>query len=115
MVAMAVSFPNSFLNSLVFIFYGNTGDELVANFHDVQDLEQHVINIRGYINYVKQQDDYDFTEDIYNAFLECTPISIQDATRFFMLCPEVCKVLDFIESDNAVEILRGKYPKALCR
>ena len=112
MISMAVSFPNSFLNSLVFIFYGNTGEELTANFHDVQDLEQHVINIQGYID---QETDWAFTEDYYNAATEGLPISTAEAQRFFMLCPEVCKVLDFIEGDNALQVLRDKYPQALCR
>lgn len=115
MVAMAVSFPNSFLSSLVFIFYGNTGEELTASFHDTQDLEQHVMNIRDYIDWATRQEDYDFTEDFYNAATEEAPISIDEAKRFFMLCPEVCKVLDFVEDDNALQILRTKYPEALCR
>ena len=33
MIAMAISFPCSFLDDMVFIFYGNTGEELVASFH----------------------------------------------------------------------------------
>lgn len=115
MIAMAVSFPNSFVNSFVFICYGNTGEELRASFHDVQDLEQHVMNIRDYINWATQQEDYDFTEEFYIAAVEGTHISIDDAKRFFMLCPEVCNVLDFIEGDNALQTLRDKYPKALCR
>lgn len=115
MVAMAVSFPNSFLSSLVFIFYGNTGEELTASFHDTQDLEQHVMNIRDYIDWATRQEDYDFTEDFYNAAIKGMPISIDEAKRFFMLCPEICKVLDFIENNNAIQILRNKYPKALCR
>ena len=115
MVAMAVSFPESFLNSLVFIFYGQTGEELIKNFHDTQDLEQHIMNIRGYISWETQQEDYNFTENFYNAVTEKHPISIENAKRFFLLCPEVCKVLDFIENDNALQILRKKYPKAFCR
>lgn len=115
MVAMAVSFPNSFLNSSVFIFYGKTGEELTRCFHNVQDLEQHVMNVRDYISWVTQQEDYYFTEDFYNAATEGDPISIEDAKRFFSLCPEVCKVLDFVEDENAIQILRDKYPQALCR
>lgn len=115
MVAMAVSFPRSFLSSFVFIFYGNSGEELTASFHDVQDLEQHVMNIQGNLDWVSQRDDYLFANDFYSAVINGMPISIDDAKRFFFLCPEVCNVLDFIEDENALQILREKYPKALCR
>ena len=115
MVAMAVSFPGGFLKDVIFIFYGKTGEELTRNFHDVQDLEQHVMNMRDHISWVTQQEDYVFTEDFYDAALERSPISIEDAKRFFSLCPEVCKVLDFLEDENAIQILRDKYPQALCR
>jgi hypothetical protein len=115
MIAMAISFPCSFLDDMVFIFYGNTGEEMVANFHDVQDLEMHVLNIRGYISWITRREDYDFTEDFYVAFLEGAEISVEDVKRFFSLCPEVCKVLDFVEDEDARHILVEKYPYALCR
>ena len=78
MIAMAISFPCSFLDDMVFIFYGNTGEEMVASFHDVQDLEMHVLNIRGYISWITRREDYDFTEDFYVAFLEgeITPLAL---------------------------------------
>lgn len=115
MIAMAVSFPNSFLSSLVFIFYGNTGEELIANFQETQDLGQHIASVREYIAWETQQENYDFTEDVYTAATSGASISTDDVKRFFSLCPEVCEVLDFVEGDNALQILRDKYPQALCR
>ena len=115
MIAMAVSFPQSFLSESIFIFYGNNVSELVDSFQEVQNVEQHIMNIRGYISFVDRKEDYDFTENFYEAVLENNTISIDEAKRFFMLCPEVCKVLDFVEGDNALQHLKEKYPQALCR
>jgi hypothetical protein len=112
---MAIKFPNSFLNSLTFIFYGNTGTELLLSFHDVQDLEQHIINVRQSVDSEMFWKVSDFTENIYSAFHAGEDISIEDAKRFLYLCPDICDVLDFVEDENALQILKAKYPEAMCR
>ena len=115
MVAMAITFPNSFLNSLTFIVYGNTGTELVSSFRDIQDLESHIVNVRQCVDDELFGEVGDFTENIYSAFCAGEDISIDDAKRFFYLCSDICNVLDFIEDENALQILKTKFPEAMCR
>ena len=112
---MAVSFPNSFLQSEVFVFKGVSGDALVSDFCDVQDIGEHVMYIRDYLDWNEQQEEFSFTESIFASVMAGEPISTNDAKRFFSLCPEVCRLLDFIEAEDALQRLLKKYPNALSR
>ena len=112
MYGIAVRFPRSFLNETIFLFAGETPNEVFANFHDVQDIECHLMNIMSYLN----EDDNDFAEDIYyNRYLDGQTILPTELKRFFELCPDVCLMLDYMYDDNVVDILKSKYPGALYR
>lgn len=112
MYGIAVRFPRSFLNELVFLFVGENPNVVFKNFEDAQDVEQHLMNISPYLN----DDDNDFAENIYfNRYLGGQTILPAELKRFFELCPEVCLLLDYMHDDNVVDILKSKYPDALIR
>ena len=115
MLATAINFPTSFLKESIFIFKGHTARDLILDFASVQDLEYHIANIREYMDWATQQDVFAFTEEIYEKVMSGDPLTSNEAQRFLSLCPNVCKVIDFIETDDALQTLKAKYPNALCR
>lgn len=115
MLATAITFPGSFLKESIFIFKGNTARDLILDFSSVQDLECHIMNIREYMDWSTQQDDFAFTEEIYEKVMSEDLLTVNEVQRFLALCPKVCEVIDFIEADDALQTLKAKYPDALCR
>ena len=113
MYAVALKFPNSFLKNTVFIFYGETPSSVFRKFIEIQDIECHVLNIREYIDMNKREDDYNFTEEIYNRSMGDIDISSNELKRFFDLCPEVCFLIEYCIGDNVVEDFKIKYPNSL--
>jgi hypothetical protein len=112
MYGIAVRFPKSFFGETVFLFVGETPNGLIKNFHDVQDIECHLMNIMPYLS----NEDNDFAEDIYyNRYLDGQTVMPTELKRFFELCPDVCLMLDYIYDADALNILKSKYPNALHR
>ena len=108
MIAAAVEVSSFLPHAGVFVFSGDTPYSILEAIHKTEDLHKFTVKA------AKLLPDLGWAEwrticSVGTAFFDHEDVEPQELKKYLGAVPELCRLLEFLEADNAGEILAGKY------